>query len=105
MAFSPAGIDRWVVGMPAWSTVGVVAWANYSRSADLGNGFILYPVLAINGTVLSLAAAVSFALQRKHESMVAIAVYTAAVLALSGLVITFRAAPFHVEPAPHPKCG
>jgi hypothetical protein len=87
-------VDRWVVSMPAWRTVGVVAWANYSRSADLGNGFILYPALAISGTFLSLAAAVSLARQWKHKSFVAIAVYAAAALARSGLVITFKAAPF-----------
>ena len=87
-------IDRWVVGMPAWRTVGVVAWANYSRSADLGNGLILYPALAISGTFLSLAAAVSFARQRRHANFVAIGIYAAATLALSGLVITFKAAPF-----------
>jgi hypothetical protein len=87
-------IDRWVVGMPAWHTVGVVAWANYSRSADLGNGFILYPALAIGGTLLSLAAAASFALQRKQERLVALAVYTAAALSVLGLLLTFKAAPF-----------
>jgi len=36
-------IDRWIVGMPAWEAVGVAGWANYSRLADLGNGFVLYP--------------------------------------------------------------
>jgi hypothetical protein len=87
-------VDRWVVGMPAWRTVGVVGWANYSRSADLGNGFILYPALAITGTLLSLSAALSFAHQRKHENFVAIALYAAAALALSGLVVTVKAAPF-----------
>jgi hypothetical protein len=43
-------VDRWLVGMPAWQSVGVLGWANYSRLADLGNGFVLYPILAIGGT-------------------------------------------------------
>jgi len=34
-------VDRWVLAMPAWQSVGVVGWANYSRLADLGNGFVL----------------------------------------------------------------
>src|SRR5437762_13421419 len=87
-------IDRWLVGMPAWQSVGVLGWANYSRSADLGNRFVLYPVLAIGGTLLSLATAVSFVRQPKRERFVAIAIYTAAALALAGLLTTFKAAPF-----------
>src|SRR5437762_7447049 len=76
-------LDRWLVGMPAWQSVGILAWANYSRSADLGNGFVLYPILAIGGTVLSLAAVVIFALEGKHERVVAIPVYAAAALAVA----------------------
>ena len=30
-------IDRLIVQMPAWEQVGVLAWATYSREADLGN--------------------------------------------------------------------
>jgi len=31
-------VDRFVAGLPAWRQVGVVAWADYSRHADLGYG-------------------------------------------------------------------
>jgi hypothetical protein len=86
--------DRWLVGMPAWQAVGVVGWANYSRLADLGNGFVLYPILAIGGTLLSLAAAVTFMRQAKQERFVAIPIYAAAGLAVAGLLVTFKAAPF-----------
>ena len=87
-------VDRWLVGMPAWQSVGVVGWANYSRLADLGNGFVLYPILAIAGTLLSLAAVVIFMRQAKHERVAAIPVYAAAALAVAGLLVTFKAAPF-----------
>ena len=30
-------IDRAFVAMPAWQQVGAVAWAEFSRHADLGN--------------------------------------------------------------------
>ncbi len=50
-------VDRSLVGLAAWHEIGVVAWANYSRSADLGNGLVLYPGLAISGALLSLGAA------------------------------------------------
>jgi hypothetical protein len=87
-------VDRWVVGMPAWHAVGVVGWANYSRSADLGNGLFLYPILAIVGTLFSLAAAVSFMRQTQRERFTSVAIYVAAALALAGLLMTFKAAPF-----------
>jgi len=87
-------VDRWLVGMPAWQPIGVVGWANYSRLADLGNGLVLYPVLAIGGTLLSLAAAAAFMRQAKHQRLVAIPVYAAAALAVAGLLMTFKAAPF-----------
>src|SRR5947207_7505151 len=87
-------VDRWLAGMPAWQAVGILAWANYSRSADLGNGFVLYPILAIGGTMLSLAAVVVFIRKGKHERVVAIPVYAAAALAVAGHLMTLKAAPF-----------
>jgi hypothetical protein len=80
--------------MPAWQSVGVLGWSNYSRSADLGNGFVLYPILAIGGTLLSLAAVVIFVREAKHQPVVAIPVYADAALAVAGLLMTFKAAPF-----------
>lgn len=71
-----------------------MAWANYSRSADLGNGLVLYPGLAIGGALLSFAAAVSLILQPNRPRAVATAVYVAAALALAGILLTFKAAPF-----------
>src|SRR5213080_1557766 len=87
-------VDRWLVGMPAWQAVGVAGWANYSRLADLSIGLVLYPILAIGGTLLSLAAAMTFMRQVKHERFVAIPIYAAAALAVAGLLMTVKAAPF-----------
>jgi hypothetical protein len=87
-------VDRILVGLPAWYEVGVVAWANYSRSADLGNGLVLYSVLAIGGALLSLGAAVSLIWQPTRPRSVAIAVYLATALAVAGLLLSFKAAPF-----------
>jgi len=87
-------VDRGLVGVPSWNQVGVVAWANYSRSADLGNGLVLYPTLAIGGALLSLAAAISLMRQPARQCCLTIAVWVAAVLALAGLLLTFKAAPF-----------
>src|SRR3954454_17722917 len=52
-------IDRAVVAMPAWRRIGPVAWAEFSRRADLANGMLLYPAEAIGGFVLILGALVA----------------------------------------------
>jgi hypothetical protein len=44
--------------------VGPVAWAEFSRHADLGNGLVLYPLEAFGGFLFTLAAAVSFYFDR-----------------------------------------
>jgi hypothetical protein len=33
-------VDRTLVGGPAWHALGVEAWAQFSRRADLGTGLI-----------------------------------------------------------------
>ncbi len=50
-------VDRTIVQMPAWRHVETRAW---TRKADLGNGLIFYPLVAIGGAILTVAAAVSF---------------------------------------------
>jgi hypothetical protein len=43
-------INRALVDMPAWRQTGVLAWAAFSRHADLGrNAMILYPLEAFGG--------------------------------------------------------
>jgi hypothetical protein len=41
---------------PAWRQLGVEAWAQYSRDADLGTGLIAYPIEAIGPTLLIVAS-------------------------------------------------
>ena len=84
-------VDRLVVQMPAWRRVGVRAWAAYSRRADMGNGFILYPSLAIGGTVLNvISAAMQLSAGGANGKFLAMAV--ASLLSLAGLLATTRAA-------------
>ena len=49
-----ANVDRALVAMPAWQQVGPESWAAFSRHADLGNGFVLYPVEAVGAALLIL---------------------------------------------------
>lgn len=87
-------IDRLIVQMPAWEQVGVLAWATYSREADLGNGLILYPLEGIGGALLTVCAAVAIYFDRTAPRSAAIPIYAAVVLVLGGLLATTRAAPY-----------
>jgi hypothetical protein len=87
-------VDRALIANPSWHQVGTVAWANFSRHADLGNGQLVYPIMAISGTILSILAAVLFILASRKSSRAAIPILLAAGLMLASLPISFRAAPF-----------
>src|ERR1041385_3277950 len=92
-ALAGADIDRALVAMPAWQQTGAVAWANFSRHADLGNGLILYPVEAIGGALLILASAIAFHIDRTARRPALLPVYAALLFAAGGLALTFKAAP------------
>jgi hypothetical protein len=86
-------IDRAFVAMPAWQEVGAVAWAEFSRHADLGNGVLLYPFEAFGSTLLTLVAALCFHFDRSAPRAAALPIYAACVLAVGGLGFTVKAAP------------
>jgi hypothetical protein len=86
-------VDRALVATPAWNHLGVLAWADYSRHADLGNGLTVYPIVYIGWTVLAVAAAVSCWLDRNAPRAAAIPVYLAALFLLAVMATTLKAAP------------
>lgn len=86
-------VDRSFVQMPAWRHVGARGWAAYSRHADLGNGLILYPLEAIGGALLTIAAALTYSFAAAAPRSAALPIYLAVALALGGLMATTQAAP------------
>lgn len=86
-------VDRFVAGWPAWKHLGVTAWAEYSRHADLGLGLVLYPLLAIGGCLLAVAAALTFRRDREAPRAAALPLYIGAALSIAGLLTTLGAAP------------
>jgi hypothetical protein len=85
---------RLFVEMPAWRQVGPVAWASFSRHADLGAGLLIYPMLAIGGAVLMLAAAIVFHFDRGAPHSAALPIYLSLALVVGGLATTRFAAPY-----------
>ena len=87
-------VDRAIVARPAWSQIGLAAWADYSRHADLGNGQWFYPMMALGGTLLSLLAAVLFLSNSRMPRRASWPMLSAAAFMIVCLPISFRAAPF-----------
>jgi hypothetical protein len=87
-------VDRALVQMPAWRKVGVRGWAAYSRHGDLGNGRFLYPFLAIAGTILALAAAITLSFSAGAPPAARLPLYLSAALGVAGLALTAVAGPF-----------
>jgi hypothetical protein len=86
-------IDRSLVAMPAWQRVGATSWAAFSRHADLANGLVLYPVEAVGGAAMLALAAVALHFGRFRSRAVLIPLYGALAFAITGLLLTLKAAP------------
>jgi hypothetical protein len=85
-----ATAGRLVVELPALGRLGPKLWADYSRNADLSvRGAAFYPPLAFGHAALSVAAAVAVANDRRARGPAV----AAAILTLSGLTLTLKAAP------------
>jgi hypothetical protein len=91
-----ASMDQSIKQLPARHRIGVVAYSEYSKAADLGNGLIFYPVLGIGAALIALVAAVVGILnQPSGQAMIALWVVIALTLAHSAA--TSRAAPTNIS--------
>jgi hypothetical protein len=86
-------LDRALVATPAWRQLGVQAWADYSRHADLASGYLVYPIGAISLWALIFAAAVSHRLDHSAPRAAGLPIYLAALSAIGAIVATIIAAP------------
>ena len=87
-------LDKSIVAFPAWRQVGPVAWADFTRAAELGRGLILYPLQGISALLCSIAAAVALGFNRASARSATVAAYAAAALAVAALIVTrYRVAP------------
>jgi len=94
-----ASFGRTFVENPAWRHVGVKAWAEFSRAADLGNGEIVYPIEGIGSALLIAAAAFSFRMSPQRPLSAAIPIYGAVLMKIGVLLITTQAAPIMLSVA------
>ncbi|KAA6462975.1 hypothetical protein DYQ86_06470 [Acidobacteria bacterium AB60] len=87
-------VDRALIARPAWNRVGLVAWADYTRHADLANGRYFYPALALSATVLCVAAAVLWRRWKAGPAQAGLAIDLGASCMLLCLPVSLEAAPF-----------
>jgi hypothetical protein len=91
--FVGGNVQRSLVDMPAWQHAGPVAWATFSRYADLGNGLILFPIIGIGGAILMLVMAVVYRLDRTAPRAAGLPIYLGVLLLAVGIFTTTQAAP------------
>jgi len=91
---SGGNVDRLLVATPAWHQLGLSAWAEFSRYADLGNGVVVYPAMALGGTAASVLAAILFVSEMRSVRGVGLPIALAAVLMLVALPFSLLATPF-----------
>ena len=53
-----ASLDQSIKQLPARHKMGLVAYSEYSRAADLGPGILWYAILGVGAAVLTVASAV-----------------------------------------------
>lgn len=86
-----ASVDRYIVRVPAWRKMDILTWAEYVQHAYLGNGFLLYQIETGCSFVMLVISCYIIAVHRLR--FVALPVYSAMLLTIVAIVITFITAP------------
>jgi hypothetical protein len=85
-------LDKSFVQLPSRKRIGIAAYVEYSRAADLGAGLLWYPMLGVGAALFAIAGALAVILQ--HLPMGKwLAASAAAIFAVLHLFTTSRAAP------------
>jgi len=58
-----------VVKLPTRRRIGAVAYANFARGNDLGNGLVVYPAIGVLAALLALGATVTALLAKVPQSV------------------------------------
>lgn len=88
-----ASLDISFKQLPSRHRLGVISYTKFVRTADLGNGKILYPILGIGSALLTLITFVSFFIKYSHLYIDTIPLIGATVLTILHLLCTTKAAP------------
>src|ERR1700754_1662683 len=84
-------IDRYMVGVPAWKKVDILAWAEFSRHAYFHNGFWLFQ-FETGGSFVLLCIFSLIVLKNKFR-FISLPLHLATLFAFIGILLTFKALP------------
>jgi hypothetical protein len=87
-----ASLDQSIKQLPTRRRIGVVAFSEYSKAGDLGNGIAWYAALGIGAALLTLIAAI-VGLTDHPGAQSAAALWLALLLTVAHSLTTARAAP------------
>src|SRR6266513_4598348 len=90
--FAGIAMQKLFVELPARKKIGAIAFARYARASDMGNGFYVYPGLAIGGMLLKVLIYV-LALRAGYPPQVVVPIGLAVAFNIGVLVTTAFAAP------------
>src|SRR5262245_46455329 len=89
-----ASLDQSIKQLPARHRIGTVAYSQYSRAADLGNGILFYGILGIAAALFNIAAAITAYWQRIPNGRANL-IYLGTLFALLHSLATMQAAPLN----------
>jgi len=84
--------DVALVKLPTRKRIGPIAYANFARNNDLGNGIVVYPILGITTLLLTFGTTL-LAFFRDTEFAIMIPLYVSCVFTIAQSLITAKAAP------------
>lgn len=84
-------VERYLVNVPAWRKVDILAWAEFSKHAYFLNGFLLFQFAAAGSFVLLFISC--WTVVKNRFRYISWPLYTATFFAFAGILLTFKAAP------------
>jgi hypothetical protein len=95
-----ASLDQSIKQLPARHSIGAIAYSNYSRASDLGNGIAWYAITGSGAALLAIMAAIVAFLQGVGSAQ-ALPIYLAALLSILHTLVTTQAAPTNFSQRAH----
>ncbi len=97
---SGASGDQSVKQLPARRRIGAVAYSEYSRAGDLGNGIAWYAIVGVGTALVSVTAAIVALVQGSGGQLTA-ALWALIVTTVGHMVVTAFAAPTNLSQRRH----
>ena len=80
------------VKLPTRKRIGYIAYANFARNNDLGNGIVVYPILGILSLILTFGTTIIVFIYKQNINIL-ITLCLASVLTIAHSLCTLKAAP------------